>query len=250
MDDSGLTSDDFLGGKIRLFQPKVGYRAGIDPVLLAAAVGARAGESVLDLGCGVGAASLCLGARVPGLRQFGVEVQAPYADLARRNAAENQIALEVSTADLRALPDHLRAMSFDHVIANPPYFQRGGTRSPDAGREAAMGEDTPLATWIEVAVRRLAPKGTLTVIQDAARLPELFQALDARMGRLVVLPFSGRVGRPTHRVILQARKGARTPFEMLAPLILHEGDEHQGDRESYTSEIAAVLRQGAGLFAD
>ncbi len=249
MDDTKLTIDDFLGGKLRLYQPKTGYRAGVDPVLLAAAVPAQAGQSVLDLGCGVGAASMCLGTRVPGLRHFGVEVQEDYADLARRNAAENDIAMDVATADIGALPDYLRAMSFDHVIANPPYYQRGGTPSPDAGRETAMGEDTTLATWIEVAVRRLAPQGTLTIIQDAARLPEIFQCLDSRMGRLVALPFSARKGRPAHRVVLRANKGARTPFQLLAPVILHEGDEHQGDRESYTAEIAAVLRNGASLFA-
>ena len=87
--DADLTCNDFLGGRVRLYQPVKGYRAGVDPVLLAAAVPARAGDHVLELGCGAGQALLCLAARVPGLRLTGVELQAAYADLARRNGALN-----------------------------------------------------------------------------------------------------------------------------------------------------------------
>lgn len=250
MDDEDLTSDDFLGGRITVLQPKTGYRAGIDPVLLAAAVPALAGQSVLELGCGAGVASLCLGARVAGLRQFGVELQESYADLARRNAHKNALGLDVATADLTALPDYLRAMSFDHVIANPPYFPPGGTPSSDQGREFAMREATPLSDWIDVAVRRLAPRGILTIIQDAARLPELFQALDARMGQIRVLPVAGRSGRSAHRIILRACKGSRARFQLLPTLILHQGHAHLGDHESYTPEISGVLRNGSALTID
>ena len=155
-----LTQNAFLGGLVRLWQPRRGYRAGADPVLLAAAVPARGGQSVLDLGCGAGAAVLCLAARVPGLRLTGVDLQPFYADLARRNAAENGTDLEVIQADLCRLPADLRQRRFDHVIANPPYFRPGAhTGAADAGRRAALGEATALRDWIAVAARRLAPGG-------------------------------------------------------------------------------------------
>jgi len=80
--EAELTEDAFLGGRLRLRQPAAGYRAAIDPVLLAAAVPAAAGDSVADLGCGVATAGLCLLARVPGARVSGLELQAPLADLA------------------------------------------------------------------------------------------------------------------------------------------------------------------------
>ncbi len=135
------TCDAFLGGRLRIEQPRRGYRAGVDPVLLAAAVPARAGERVLDLGCGVGAAGLCLGARVSGVGLTGIEVQPFYADLARRNAARNGIAMDVLQGDLTNPPASLRAVSFDHVITNPPYYRReNGPKAEDEGRETAFGE--------------------------------------------------------------------------------------------------------------
>ncbi len=115
-----LTSDKFLGGRVTAWQPKDGYRAATDPVLLAAAVDARTGQSVLELGCGVGVAILCLGARITDLSLVGVERQADYADLAVRNAGENGADFEGITADISSLPDALRIRSFDHVFFNPP----------------------------------------------------------------------------------------------------------------------------------
>ena len=83
------SQDALLGGRVRLYQPTRGYRAAIDPVLLAAAVPATAGSRVLDLGCGVGAAALCLLARVPEARVTGLELQPELAELAERNARLN-----------------------------------------------------------------------------------------------------------------------------------------------------------------
>src|SRR5258707_14562848 len=51
-----VTEDAVLGGKLRLKQPTGGHRFGHDAILLAAACPARAGERVVDLRAGVGAA--------------------------------------------------------------------------------------------------------------------------------------------------------------------------------------------------
>ena len=246
--DDALTDDKFLCGRLRLLQPLQGYRAATDPVLLAAACPAVAGESVLDLGCGVGAAALCLGLRVPKVRLSGLELQPDYADLARRNAERNGIGLEVHEGDLAQMPQDLRR-DFDHVIANPPYYPSGGSPSPVSGRARAMQVHTPLADWVGAASRRLRPGGWLTLICGADGLPEVLAALGTKLGSASVLPLAAREGRAALRVILQARKGGRAAFRLLAPLIIHKGPAHDGDRESYTEAANAVLREGADLLA-
>lgn len=241
-----LSRDAVLGGRLGLWQPRAGYRAATDPILLAAAVPARAGEAVLELGCGAGAALLALGVRVPDLRLTGVELQPAYADLARRNAAENGLVAEIHQADLTALPPELRR-PFDRVLMNPPFFDPTAPAAADPGRDTAQREATPLAGWLAAGLRRLAPGGWLTLIHRAERLPEILAALAGPAGDIALRPLAPRAGRPAGRVIVHARKGARGPFRLLAPLILHEGPAHPGDRDHFTAQATAILRDGAPL---
>lgn len=247
--ESGLSHDAFLCGRLHLWQPLKGYRAATDPVLLAAACPAESGQSVLDLGCGAGAAALCLGARLPDLRLAGLELQPEYAELARRNAAGNGISLQVEEGDLAHMPRALR-LDFDHVIANPPYYAKGGTPSPRKVRATAMQVETPLADWVQAAARRLRPGGWLTMIFGTDGLPEVLGALSPRLGSAMVLPLAARQGRAALRVILRARKGGKAPFRLLAPFVIHDGAAHDGDRESYTPRANQVLRQAAALTAE
>ncbi|MCA8868523.1 MAG: methyltransferase [Rhodobacteraceae bacterium] len=246
--EADLTLDGFLGGRLRILQPRHGYRAATDPVLLAAAVPARTGQSVLELGCGVGVASFCLGARVPGLALSGVEVQADYADLARRNAVANGMAFSVFDADLAALPSELKQQRFDHVILNPPYLlPHDGTSADNGGREQALREATPLAVWLDVATSRLLPGGYLSLIQLSQRLADILAGLDRRMGSIEIKPLTSRIGRSSDRLILRARKGGRAALKLHAPLILHEGSAHRRDGDSYNAELQGILRQSAAL---
>lgn len=244
MDD--LTRDVFLGGRLAIWQPRHGYRAATDPILLAAAVDAVSGQSVLELGCGAGTALLALGRRVPGLALHGVERQRDYAELARRNGAENGLALTVVDADLTRLPSELR-IGFDHVIANPPYYPVQSPPARDPGRDGALREDTPLADWVQVGLRRVRSGGWLTMIHLATRLPDILTALDGRAGAISVLPLTARIGRDAGRVIVRARKGSRAPFRLLAPLVLHDGGHHAADADDFSPTARAILRDAAAV---
>lgn len=242
-----LRRDGFLNGRLQLWQPARGYRSGADAVLLAAACPAQPGEAVLELGCGAGAAILCLGWRVPGITATGLELQPAYAALARRNAEENGLRLEVIEGDIAAMPAGLRARSFDAVITNPPYF-RDLTPPPDAGRGLARHENLALADWLDAGLRRLRPGGSLTVIQRAERLTEILATIATRVGAIRVQPISARRGRAASRVIVTARKGARAPLHLLAPLVMHEGPQHDTDSPDDSAEAAAILRHGLPII--
>jgi tRNA1(Val) A37 N6-methylase TrmN6 len=244
---SGLapTCDALLGGRVRLWQPAAGYRAATDPVLLAAACPARPGERVLDLGCGVGAAALCLAARVEGLELHGLELQPDYASLARRNADANGAALTVHDGDIGAPPAALRARACDQVIANPPFFAAAGSASPRADRDIARREAAPgVAGWVDAGLRRLRQGGWLTLIHRVERLPEILGALEGRAGDVAVLPLAPREGRPAPRVIVKARKDSRGPFRLAPPLVLHRSAAHEADGDDFTAAAAAILRHG------
>lgn len=247
--DDALTEDGFLGGHVRLIQPRRGYRAATDPVFLAAAVPARSGEAVLDLGCGAGAALICLGARVPGLQLTGLEQQAAYADLARRNVALNGLEANVLVGDVAAPPADLRMQSYDHVFSNPPFFAEGiGTAAGDAGRAAAHGEGSAdLARFIDLGLRRLRRGGSLTLVHRVERLGDILTALAGRAGDVRILPLAPRPGRPAKRVIVRARKGRAAPLQLLPPFEVHAGPYHQADAPDFSLAAQAVLARGGAL---
>ena len=233
-----LTEDGLLGGRVRLLQPRQGFRAAIDPVLLAAFVPARSGEAVLEIGCGTGAAFLCLAARVVGIAVTAVERDPELAAIARRNAALNGADATLLAKDCCALP---ALPPMHHAMANPPYWT-GGTASPDSGRRQAAHEDAPLAAWIAALTRPLRHKGTVSLVLPAARLAEAAAGLrEAGCGSVRLLPLWPRTGTPAKRILIQARKGGRGADKMLPGLILHEADG------SATAAAHAVLRDGAAL---
>ncbi|MEM9707846.1 MAG: methyltransferase [Pseudomonadota bacterium] len=246
MGSDDVTDNAFLGGRVTIRQPAKGYRAGADPVFLAAAVDARPGESVFELGTGVGTALACLNARVPGLSFFGIEREAVLADLARSNAALNGFEADIATGDLAVLPPGLADANFDHVMLNPPYFAEG-TASPAPDRRAGRMEDTPLGVWIDTGLKRLRPGGHMTLIHQAPRLPDTLSLIGDRLGAVACLPLAPRAGKPAKLVILSGKKGAKSPFCLLPPFILHRGARHEKDGESYTEAASNVLRDGAKL---
>ena len=242
-----MTDDGFLDGRLKILQPREGYRAATDPVLMAAAIPARAGETVLELGCGAGAALACLLHRVP-VQATGLELQRKYADIAVQNMARNGLAAEIVQGDLAKMPAALRAQSFDHVMMNPPFFESARHCSPrNSGKSIAFMEgNAELDSWIKEGLKRLKPLGWLTIIHRAERLAGVLSGL-GKAGDIRILPLSARIGRPARRIIVQARKGAAGPLTLLAPLVLHDGVAHSSDGDDFSQSARKILRDGNAL---
>ena len=246
--DKETTVDGFLGGRLQIRQPIFGYRAATDPVFLAASIKAKTGDCVLELGCGVGVASLCLAARVDDLHVTGLEIQSDYAALARSNSLENGLPFNVIDGDLTQIPAELKDASFDHVMSNPPFFENGAVSKPsNEGKATAHVFETQLADWIDAGLRRLKPNGTLSIIQLAQQLPEILIGLSGRAGDIHILPLTSRRGREAKRVLVRARKNARAPTKLLAPFHVHQGKSHVQGTADYSPQAAAILREGAAL---
>lgn len=240
-----VSDDGFLGGRIKLLQPRRGYRAGSDAMLLAAAVPARAGETVLDAGAGVGAVALALARRVEGGAVDALELQPDLAELARENVRRNELTdrVRVLAGNLAAPPGAVAGRRYDHVVSNPPYHDAASGRpAPDPGRALARSEsDLGLEAWLGHCLKRLAPGGTLTLVQRAGRLAQVLSALSPATGGIVVFPLWPAPGRPAERILVHAVKASRAPLMLAAGLLLHRPDG------GYTEAAEAVLRQGAAL---
>ena len=242
-----FTKDSFLGGGIRIWQPKKGYRAGIDPILLAASVNVSAGQKVLDLGCGVGTASFAIGYRVKNVELYGIEIQKVFADLADLNSKENGIELQVECSNISNLSSNITSKNFDHVIANPPYFDRkSSVRGINLSKEKSFGDTLPISEWLKVAAKRAKPKGFVHFIVRSDRLMEIFTNMPNSLGSLVITPVISRKNENAKLTILHAKKNGRAGFIISSPIVLHPLESDS--REKYVPEVEKVLRNGASLI--
>lgn len=238
--ESPLTEDALLGGRVRLLQPARGYRVAVDAVLLAAAVDARAGDRVLDLGAGVGSVGLCLAARVPGCSIVGIELQPELAALAQRNAvlngAEDRVHVRVHDV---ASPLPMDLGLFDHIATNPPYLPAAvADPSPNPSKALATVESSAdLGRWLEVAAGALKPAGTLLAIHRSDRLEEIAGLLvRLGLGEIAVkrLP-------PAARILIRARRSREPHRTETEAFTLHRADG------GYTDTAEAVLRHGKSI---
>jgi tRNA1(Val) A37 N6-methylase TrmN6 len=223
------TEDAFLGGALRLRQPKSGHRAGHDAMLLAAATPAHGGDRVVDFGAGVGAAGLAVARRVAGITTVLVEIDQPLAELARGNAAANGIEAEVVAMDVASGADAFAAAgltpdSVDVILMNPPFNDSSRHRSsPDKSREIAhVADAATLESWTHAARRILKSGGVLTLIWRADSLGDVLAALDRGFGSLAILPIHGNAATPAIRVLIRAIKGGRAPTQIYAGIMLND----------------------------
>jgi tRNA1(Val) A37 N6-methylase TrmN6 len=247
-----VSEDAFLGGALSVLQPKKGYRAGVDAVLLAGAVPVPVdpAERVLDAGAGVGVVGLCVAARLPEARITLTEREPAFLELARANVRRNGLAdrVEVIEADLTApavelVARGLKDNSFAHIVSNPPFYAEGTARLPRdrAGAAAHIMPAGALDRWLRTFGRLAALGGTLTMIHRPEALPELLAGLEGRFGALMVQPIHPYEGKPALRVLIRGRKGSRAPLSILPGLALHESSG------AFRPEIAAVLRSPASF---
>ncbi len=231
-----------LDGKVRVLRSEGGLDPTTDTILVAAACPARADESVLDLGCGSGAAGLCVLFRAPQAQLTGIDIQSAPLDLARQSAALNgcQGQTRFICTDIRDFRPEKEAR-FDHAICNPPYLEAGAhTPPPDAGRATAVGGGS-LKDWTDAAFHALKPRGSLCLIHRADMADRVIQSLGKRFGAIEIIPIWPGPGKAASRVVIRARKDRRSPAILHPGLILHE----TGRR--YTVEAERILRDGESL---
>lgn len=238
---SATTSGTLLGGKVAYTQPATGFRSGIEPVLLAAAVPARMGERVLEAGTGAGAALLCLGARVGGLHGIGIEQDDGLAALAAANfAANKQAGLRAVYADITAAPGF---GPVDHGFANPPWHDEASSASPMPRRVAAKQADAGLpARWANAFAGAIRAGGSLTLVLPAAIMPAWLDALaGCGFGAPILLPLWPPAPRPAKLCLLQMRRARAGGLVLLPGLALHRPEG------GYSDAANLILRDGAAI---
>ncbi len=239
-----------LNKRVILYQAQDGFRTSLDSVMLAAACPAQEGDSILDLGCGVGSAGICVLERVKNTSLTGVDIQDDHIDIAKKNAEINNITNRIvfTCADIRASNEF---GPHNHVICNPPYKDAGGyVHSPSVSKAKAMGhydDAQNLQDWITCAWNHIKGQGSLTLIHEAGRTDTILHALYSskggrRFGNVEIIPLFPKSEMPAKRVIVRAYKHKKSPASILPGLIVHK------DNGDYSEAAEQVLRNAHKLY--
>lgn len=234
-----------LNRKVKIYQPLLGYRASSDAVLLASTVNnVKQNDTVLDVGSGTGAISLCVAMRFKdkNISVTGVELQAELAELANLSAQENSFDfVQFINSDIKNCK--LPPCSFAHVISNPPYAT-DDMPSPKLGKCTAHNFSTVpnLSEWIKFCIKMLRPQGYFYMINRTEALEEIICALSGKLGAIRIIPLCSKAGQEAKRVIVVGKSQSKAPLKLCNPLIVHN------ENGEYTPEAQAILREGKGLF--
>jgi tRNA1Val (adenine37-N6)-methyltransferase len=221
--------DTLFGGRLKILQKKKGYRFSIDALLLAHFVEPDRKDRVIDLGTGCGIIPLVLAFRKKVGRIIGVEIQPSLADLAKRNAALNQLSsrIQILEKDLKSLAKKGWVGEFDLVLSNPPYRKVGSGRiNPHQEKALARHEiKTSLEDVLKTASDLLKEKGRLAVIYPSSRAADLFRGMNKFHLEPKRLQLVHSRKRDEGRLMLvEAFKGGQAQVKVLPPLFLYDAE--------------------------
>ena len=233
---STLTLEEtfILGKKIKLFQPKDGYKSGIDPIFLAYFADVKTSDVVFDFGCGVGASTFAVEFFKSPKLVKGFEIQECLAELFLMNAKENNSKITISNMCISKIKE-----TADVIIMNPPYYNSENFISPenDILKQANMESDIGLFEWLFCARRCLKPKGKLSIVHRTDRLDDILHDLKKLgFGGISIIPLWPKLGKPSKRMIVNAIKNSKKPLSLSPGLIIHAEESY------YTPQAEDILR--------
>ena len=251
------TLDAFHRGNFWLVQPKgAGHRAGVDAMILSAAVPSAFSRRLADFGAGAGAAGLAVASRCPGAIVTLVENSAEMARFAQatleheRNEAfrarASVVVADVALTGRAREKAGLADASFDFVIMNPPFNAAKDRPTPDALKQQAhVMQEGLFEAWIRSAAAVTKPRGGLAIIARPVSLAPILAALAGRFGSAEVMPVHARADTPAIRIVVRAKRASRGALVLRPPLILHDGP---GD--GFSPRADAINNGKATLFGD
>lgn len=255
-ESAARTIDAFHRGNFWLVQPKKGgHRAGMDALMLAAAVPSSFSGRLADFGAGAGAAGLAVASRCPGafvvLTEFAPEMAAfAEATLAHPGNAHlskraSVLVADVTLAGKARTEAGLADNSLDFVIMNPPFNLARDRSTPNAlKRQAHVMEDGLFENWLRSAAAVVRPRGGLAIIARPQSLAQILAALDGRFGSAEIVPVHPRAEAPAIRIIVRAVRAARGALVLCPPLVLHEAGER------FSARADDICNGKASLFGD
>jgi len=241
-----VTKNKILNGNIVLYQPKSGFRIGIDSILLASSINNY--KNCLDLGSGIGVIMICLAKRFSKSSIVGVEKNRKLIKISKENLILNNL----EKINIKFYCTNLKQgrflselnNSFDRVVMNPPYFLNNKViHSLDKYKTDAKYEENILS-WFNAAYSKLKPMGYLNFIFRSEYINVAIECLMHKWGDIRIFPLWPKNGRTSKLTIIQARKNSKSGVKLMSGLVLHNNDG------TYTNACNKILNNKSYINID
>ncbi len=226
------TLDDLLIGGLYIIQKRNAFRFGTDAVLLSDFASRIKSRKTLDLCTGNGIIPLLLSAKSDTPEIFGIEIQPPIADMAKRSVKYNSLEdrVTITEGDLRK-PRYGRG-EFDLVTCNPPYIKNGGgIKSENSSKLIARHEvECTLRDAVSAAAAALKPLGHFVMVHRAERLADILCTLrEFKLEPKILRLVYPDAQKPPNLVLVDAQKDSGENLKLLPPLFLFNSDGERSE---------------------
>jgi tRNA1Val (adenine37-N6)-methyltransferase len=242
----GETVDEILGGILRIFQKKKGYRFSIDALLLAHFVRLKKGDHIVELGTGSGIIAIIMSQRRECGKIIGVDIQAELVEMANRSLDINALSgrVDIRWGDVRRIEQGFNPQSFDVVIFNPPYRKlKSGRINPNNEKSVARHEiEGTMYDFLKASGYVLKKSGRVYIIYHATRIVELLSSMriEGMEPKKMRIVHSHKDSRGEF-VLVEGIKGGREELEVLPALLKYAADG------KYTEEMTCIFREISGF---
>jgi len=232
-----LTRNNILDGEVALYQPKQGFRIGMDSILLASSVNKY--TKCIEFGTGSGIILVYLSKKFPDSKILGVEKNIDLVNLAKKNLKENkitEISAEVIQNDLDD-DSFLKQNNneYDRVIMNPPYFSPNKVLISKNSYKISSRYEYDISKWFLAAYKKLKHRGYLNFIFRTENLDLILSILYPKWGEIKIYPLWPKKNIKSKLMIIQAKKNVKAGLQILPGLVLHNNDG------SYTKACNNIL---------
>lgn len=218
-----------LNDKYTIIQKKVGYKYGIDTLLLAKLFISNNKEKnnlrIVDIGTGNGILPVLLYEQKNVSEIVGVDIQEENIERAKRVLKINNILnkIELINMDIKKYP---KSNYFDIIISNPPYMEIDGKKiNENEHKKISRHElELNLSDFISSAKRLLKPIGKICFIHRTHRLVEIIKILDSNKFNPSKIIFIYSANNKSSIMYIEALKGKEKKLEIENYFMLKELD--------------------------
>lgn len=230
--------DDLQYKGLKLIQKKDGFCFGVDSVLLSDFADVRKNDRVIDLGSGTGIIAVLLFAK-KGAHVTGLEIQPEMAEMSARSIEMNGIgeSVRIICGDIKDAVKLFGGSSFDAVVTNPPYMNRGGglTNASDTKSISRHEILCTLDDVISAAGRLLCPGGRFSMVHRPERLADIMclmraNFIEPKYMRLV----HPSPGKKPNMVLINGTRNGKPMLKVLEPLYVYDS------KGNYSQEIDRI----------